>query len=142
MNGGSATLSYQRTPSFGFVGEFLGVTNGNVNSSGHDLTLLSYLVGPRYRFVSHQSRWVPFGQILVGGSHANGSLYTATGTPSGSSNGFATTIGGGVDMAITPHLALRAVQADYFLTLLSNGTNNRQNNLRLSTGLVFRFGSR
>jgi hypothetical protein len=91
--------------------------------------------------IEYQSRWVPYAQILVGGSHANGSLYTATGTPSGSSNGFATTIGGGIDMTITPHLTLRAIQADYFITLLGNGTNNRQNNLSLSAGVVFRFGS-
>jgi hypothetical protein len=42
---------------------------------------------------------------------------------------------------LSPRIALRAIEADYFLTLLPNGTSDRQNNLRLSAGIVFRFGA-
>ena len=34
---------------------------------------------------------------------------------------------------------IRAVQADYLLTRLNNGGNNRQNNLRISFGVIYRF---
>ena len=98
-------------------------------------TLLTYLVGPRYRFVPARGRFVPFGQILVGGAHASGGLYS-----SGSANAFAASMGGGVDVALSPDIAVRAVQAEYLLTLLPNGVNSRQNNFNLTTGVVLHFG--
>jgi hypothetical protein len=47
--------------------------------------------------------------------------------------------GGGLDIRLKSWLAVRPMQADFFLTQLPNGTNNRQNNLHLSAGLVFRL---
>jgi outer membrane immunogenic protein len=141
MNGGTASITRQFTPSFGIAGEFNGVTNGNVNASGHSLTLLSYLAGPRYR-LSPARRFSPFAQILVGVAHASGALYAPSGSASGGANAFATSIGGGVDLGLNRHVSLRLVEADYLLTLLPNGVNSRQNNLNLTTGVVFRFGTR
>ncbi|HZS43512.1 MAG TPA: hypothetical protein VFC63_00300 [Blastocatellia bacterium] len=48
--------------------------------------------------------------------------------------------GGGVDIGITQSLAFRAIQADY----IHSGTSFEQdrNDLRLSTGIVFRFGGK
>jgi outer membrane immunogenic protein len=142
MNGGTASIAYQLTPSFSVAGEFNGVGNGNVNASGHSLTLLTYLAGPRYRMLLAHGRFSPFAQVLVGGVHASGALYSPGGSASGSANAFATSIGGGLDVELNRRVALRLVQADYLLTLLPNGVNSRQNNLNLSTGVVFRFGTR
>ena len=50
-------------------------------------------------------------------------------------------MGGGLDLKLTRHLALRLIDADYLLTLLPNGINSRQNNVSLSTGVVFRLGT-
>ena len=50
--------------------------------------------------------------------------------------------GGGFDVGITRHLAARAFEADYYLTHFSNGLNDRQNNLRISAGIIFRFGEK
>lgn len=50
------------------------------------------------------------------------------------------TIGGGVDAAITRNFAVRVAQLDYLPTRFSLGLEDRQNNLRFSTGVVFRFG--
>ena len=36
--------------------------------------------------------------------------------------------------------ATRSVQAEYFLTKIPDGLNNRQNNFRFGAGIVFRFG--
>jgi peptidoglycan-associated lipoprotein len=141
MNGGTASITRQFTPSFGMAGEFNGVTNGNVSGSGHSLTLLTYLAGPRYR-LSPGWRFSPFAQVLVGGAHASGALYAPSGSPSGGANAFAASIGGGLDVSLNRHVGLRLVEADYLLTLLPNGVNSRQNNLSLSTGVVFRFGAR
>src|SRR5215510_1418792 len=58
--------------------------------------------------------------------------------------GFAFAAGGGVDLkALGSKLSLRLVQADYVLTKFSDSSasgNNTNNNLRISTGLVVRFG--
>jgi outer membrane immunogenic protein len=142
MNGGTATIARQFTPSFSIVGEFNGVTNGNINASGHSLTLLTYFAGPRYRLAPAGGRFAPFAQILVGGAHASGALYAPSGSPLGSANAFAASMGGGLDVDLNRRVALRLVEADYLLTLLPNGVNSRQNNLSLSTGIVFRFGIR
>jgi hypothetical protein len=85
---------------------------------------------------------VPFGEVLIGGGHASGGLYSGTSTSAsyGSQNGFALTTGGGLDVKLATYLALRLIQADYLLTRFKNGTNDHQNNLRLSAGIVLRFG--
>ena len=52
--------------------------------------------------------------------------------------------GGGLDIPFGRHLAIRALQAEYVLTRFdrSDGSSATQNNLRVSTGIVFRFGGR
>jgi len=58
---------------------------------------------------------------------------------------FALAAGGGVDVVFTKHLAWRFAQIDYLMTNFSGplvGASSRQNNLRLGTGIVYRFGIR
>lgn len=140
LNGGNASVAWVASPKFSLVGEFLGATNGNVNSSSLSLNLASYLVGPRYTYRRAGSRVVPFGQVLIGGAHASGGLYGTGNGYNGSSNGLAMTAGGGLDVNVSPHFAVRLLQADYLMTRLTNGVNDRQNSLSLSAGIVFRFG--
>jgi len=52
------------------------------------------------------------------------------------------TVGGGFDYRLSRRLSLRPIQADYLFTHFPNGTNDHQNNLRLTTGLAVRFGER
>ena len=47
--------------------------------------------------------------------------------------------GGGVGIDLSRRIALQPVQIDYLLTGLPNGSSNKQNNLRLSGGIVYRF---
>jgi hypothetical protein len=49
---------------------------------------------------------------------------------------------GEVDLYATPRVSFRMVRADYLTTTFENGSNDRENNLRLSAGLVVRFGKR
>jgi outer membrane immunogenic protein len=134
MNGGTASVERQFSSHLGIEAEFSGVTNGNVDASGKSLTLLTYVAGPHYRLFASQHRLDPYAQVLVGGSHASGGIYG-----SGATNAFATSIGGGLDLRLTQHLSLRLIDADYLLTLLPNGVNSRQNNLSLTTGILFRL---
>jgi len=51
-------------------------------------------------------------------------------------------LGGGLDIKVTSHLAIRPIEADYFLTRFINNLttgNNNQNNFRYQAGLVFEF---
>ena len=47
--------------------------------------------------------------------------------------------GGGIDWNATQHLGIRLVQAEYLLTMLNDNANDRQNNARISAGVVFRW---
>jgi peptidoglycan-associated lipoprotein len=140
MNGGSGSFAYRFTPSFSVVGEAGAVTNGNVNKSGLGLTLADFLGGGRYT-MRNRSRLKPFGEVLVGVAHTSGSL-SPDSIGVGSATAFAMETGGGVDVKLSPHFALRAVQADYLLTLFSNRINDHQNNVRLGAGVVLYFGGK
>jgi outer membrane immunogenic protein len=139
LNGGSGWVAFNVSRSLGIVGEIASQDASNISSAGGDLTLTSFLAGPRYhRRVA--GRIAPFVQVLLGGAHAGGSL--APGSPGlpGSANAFAMIAGGGLDIGLTRHIALRAFEADYYLTRFDNGVNDHQNNLRIAAGVIIRFG--
>jgi outer membrane immunogenic protein len=139
MNGGDGWFAYNWTRSFAVVGEVASQHASNIAGPDTDLTLTSYLFGARYSW--HKSgHFVPFAQGLLGGAHATGGFAPAnTGFP-GSSNAFAMTAGGGLDVGLSKRFAIRAFQADYYLTRFANAVNDHQNNLRISAGLVLRLG--
>jgi hypothetical protein len=64
----------------------------------------------------------------------NGSLASTT------RNGFATVAGGGIDITVTNHIAVKPIQLEYITARPSS--NSFQNNLRYSAGVVFRFGEK
>jgi outer membrane immunogenic protein len=138
MNGGNAWIGLPLGHHFSGVAEFSGEYAGNVNATGADLTLYSYLFGPRYT-LGESSRFRPFGQMLIGGAHATGTFQPSASGGSGSSNAFAMVAGGGLDVGVTRHFALRAIEADYYMTRFQNGANGHQNNLRISAGLILTF---
>jgi outer membrane immunogenic protein len=136
LHGADGWVAFNFTHSIAIVGQVSGQHASNIEGSGADLTFTSFLAGPRYSF-NVTRRVVPFAQVLFGGAHISGGL------PGddlvGSSNAFAMTAGGGLDIGLSPHFAIRAAQLDYFMTRFRNGINDRQNNLRLSAGIVVRF---
>jgi opacity protein-like surface antigen len=81
-------------------------------------------------------------------SGGSGTLSASSGgvtvLPSSSKNAFAFTIGGGLDVKATQHVAIRLIQAEYFYTNFTAPSGSgvsvpHQNNARLTFGLVFRF---
>lgn len=132
LNGGSASVSFNPNSWLGLVGDFGGYYGGKYTSGGGvNGEVYTYLFGPKARF--HAGRFTPFVQTLFGGARAS------TGSAFGSSNAFAMASGGGVDLNATAHLGVRLVEADYLITMLNDGANSRQNNVRLSAGVVFRW---
>jgi outer membrane immunogenic protein len=140
MNGGYGWLGYHLGHGVAIVGEIAVQHAGNIENTGADLTLTSFLAGPRYT-VHAFGRLQPFAQVLLGGAHASGGLSPSS-SGFGSSNSFAAIAGGGLELRLTERVSLRAIEADYYYTRFNNGTNDRQNNLRVGAGLVFRFGER
>jgi len=139
MNGGDAWIDYNLPRSFAIVAQVSSQHASNIGGSGADLTLTSYLFG--YRYSLHKSgQFVPFAQVLLGAAHASGSFAPGNAGYPGSANAFAMTAGGGLDMSLSSRFGVRAFQVDYYFTRFANGVNDRQNNLRISTGVIFRFG--
>jgi peptidoglycan-associated lipoprotein len=122
-------------------------------SAGTSQRLNNYLFGPTV--TANLGRSSVFAHALFGEAHsslgAGVSLPIVGGisTELTSANSFAMAFGGGVDIGLTRHLAIRAVQIDYLRTQfnaidalttgLSSSLGNRQNSFRYSTGIVFRF---
>ena len=130
--GGSGSAGAYLTARLGVIGEFGGckVTGLPSGATAHEL---NYLFGPRLYFPTH-GRVFPFVQALVGGEQFSAGL---SGFGSSSSNAFAMTAGGGADITLTRHVSLRALQVEYLYTHFGGAS---QNNLRLQSGLVWRFG--
>jgi outer membrane protein OmpA-like peptidoglycan-associated protein/chitodextrinase len=107
------------------------------------------MLGPRLSF--RHNTVTPFIQALFGGVHASGvTLSGCSGigcSPLPSENAFTMTAGGGLDISVTRHVAVRAFQAEYLMTRFADrsssaGQTARQNDVRLSAGIVFRFGGK
>lgn len=142
-NGGSASVVIYLRDWFGIVGDFGLYEQHNTAGQGLSLAFSTYQFGPRMRFpqVTHVT---PFAQFLWGAGHAGGTVYTRSlgfGVPPlGVNNAFVLTGGVGADWKVSPRIAIRLVQADYLHSEFLNGGGNRQENIRLSTGVVFSFG--
>jgi len=142
MNGGSGSYAYHFGPQFAAVIEVGAVHAGNVDGTGLDLTLTSYLGGPRFYYRRPHARFVPYGQILLGAVRATGELAPANSGGSSSSTAFGSTLGGGVEFNINRSITLRVAQVDYFVTTFDNRADNHQNNLRIGAGAAYHFGKR
>ena len=138
LHGGSANVAYNFRTSLSAVADVGGYTNGNILNTGSSGTVSTYLFGPRYSYRRfHFHKVTPFGQALFGTAHANANAFGTAGTQ----NAFAMTAGGGVDYKLRDHFSIRPVQAEYLMTRFREGTlgTRNQNNVRLSTGFLFRF---
>jgi hypothetical protein len=112
-------------------------------------TMFTYLFGPVVRIPGKHIR--PFGELLFGGTNTNlyaqlnNALIVNGGTiNSGGStqHPFSMALGGGLDVVVNQHFALRVGEVDWMLTRFTNiwtNTNN-QNNFRYVGGAVFTFG--
>ncbi len=133
-NGGGGQLEFNVNRWLGVVGDlcaFYATSSGSGSFAGVAFT---YLLGPRVNF--RRGKVTPFAQALFGGVWTTDGIAKSTGPE----NNFAMTAGGGIDFKVSRHVSVRPVQAEYFMTKIPDGLNNRQNNLRLGAGVVFRLG--
>jgi Outer membrane protein beta-barrel domain len=144
IDGWTGSAAYKITSWLGVEGEASGrYQSQDVTVLGRgfelDRTRHWLLVGPRYTFWKNE-RLAPFGHTLFGALRARSEgISVAGGVPSvltAKDDGFAMALGGGLDVTLNDHFAIRAVQADYLRSDIFGGTTNA---MRLSFGLVFRF---
>ena len=138
LNGGSASFAYNVSDRFSVVADGGAYRFGGL-PSGLSSNMYTYLFGPRYSF-RKSGRLIPYAHVLLGGGH----LTASTSGLSASENGFAMALGGGIDVPFQHRFAIRVFQAEYLLTRFDtvSGTSATQNDVRISAGLVFRFGSK
>ncbi|MFT4111392.1 OmpA family protein [Silvibacterium sp.] len=140
MNGAFVEGDYNFRSWLGVAGMVTGGHAKDISELGQNLTLLTYLGGPRIMW-NHQ-RLSLFGEFLVGGGRGTGSYFPTSAGSKSSATALAFSTGGGLDFNITPRFAIRAFNAQYLRTEFPNGANDTQNQLQISTGVVFRFGGR
>ena len=145
-NGGSSNIEYNFNRWFGLVADLGFYHAGTVDHVSMNANQGTYLFGPRlnYRF-GEGRRHNLFGQVLLGGAHTNSRIPTLLTFPtlSDSKDGFGMVVGGGLDVGVAKHVAIRLIQAEYLLTdySLANGYKP-QNDFRYSAGVVLRWGAK
>jgi len=139
LNGWEFSGTYRFLPFLGLAADFSGHYGASVSGSSSSVHQQDYLFGPE---VSLPRNISPFAHVLFGDSHQSIGAGPAPGTGgaysilAGSTSGFATAVGGGIDLKLISHMWVRPIQIDYMVTRLHGGTQNQP---RVSAGLVLHF---
>jgi opacity protein-like surface antigen len=134
-NGWNFALQYNLVHVLGIKADFAG-TYGTDNFSAafpFKVRNYTYTFGPVVQ-ARVKDRLVPFGELLFGRYHLS-----FVESPGFTEGGFAMLAGGGVDFKLSRHIALRAGPVDWVYTNYPSVADWPKNNIRVSTGLVFRF---
>jgi opacity protein-like surface antigen len=128
----------------GLVADFAGYPGTkavDVLTAEH-LRYYTYMAGPQVR-LRGVGPFTFFAHGLVGAAHSNNDIPILTANFKETRLAFAA--GGGVDISMGKHVALRALQVDYLgnsfsnLDINDNPISGRQRNARASAGIVFKF---
>jgi outer membrane immunogenic protein len=140
LSGGSGEFAVQAWRGFSAVADLTGELAGSSNIPGQSLALVFVAAGPRFTYHTHRfSRYAPFAQGLAGVVHGFDAPFpNNSGSTTGAASALTAFVGGGLDISINHHLAIRPVQADYAFTQLPNNVNGHQNLFRYSAGFVLR----
>jgi len=139
LSGGGAEAQLPLRPHLALLADVTATHRGDITANHYDLTQVTYAGGVRYLTGTPFRDLHLFGDVLLGGAHASGSL-SPDKTGYGGANAFSLQTGGGVSFPLGYRWTLVPVRAEYLLTTFSNGADDHQNDLRLSSGIRFRFG--
>jgi hypothetical protein len=141
-NGFNASATFNLSQHLGIAADFSGSykTDTIQNYFAH-VHAYTYTFGPVASWRSGKNLKL-FTHALFGGAHLTPTLCLFGGDPSQcrgdlSFSGFAMMLGGGADTRIDRHVGFRIFQADW--VYLPTQAGGHAKNVRLSTGLVFRF---
>jgi hypothetical protein len=138
LQGGSVQIHGRFYGGWGVVADIAGAHTANINSTGVGLDLVTATFGPRYTWAPRHARYTLYAQGLVGDVFGINSSFPNPAGANTVADSLAVKAGGGMNLNLIPHFALRLFEADYLRTQLPNSTNNVQNNVTLGAGIVFR----
>lgn len=139
LQGGSAQLHMRLWRGWGAAADVAVLHTGNMHGVGAGLDLLTATFGPRYTWSPRHGHYSVFGQFLAGEAHGMHSVFPGSSETTSSASSFASYLGGGFNLRLSPRLSVRLLEADWLRTQLPNTANNAQDNLRLGAGFIFRF---
>jgi len=159
FNGWTGQGTYNFTRNFGLTADFAGnyrtldsatILGFGASTNQH---MYTYMFGPTA--TAYFGKSSIFAHALFGQAHSSLGAGVSIPIIGGISNGvrranaFTMAFGGGLDIGVSKHFAIRAAQVDYLQTRfsptdslttgLSSSVNDRQNSLRYQAGIVFRF---
>ncbi|HEY2113636.1 MAG TPA: outer membrane beta-barrel protein [Candidatus Angelobacter sp.] len=159
LNGWEGQGTFNFTRHFGVTADFSGNSQQLAGvsflgfSAGTQQHMYNFLFGPTV--TGYFGKSSVFGHALFGAAHSSlGAgvsvpILGGISAPLDSANAFAMAFGGGVDIGLTRHFAIRAAQVDFIRTNfnsvdalasgLATSTSNNQNSFRYSGGVVWRF---
>lgn len=140
MQGGDVEVAYHLPARFDGIASFSGGHTGP-GAGGVPLNLITTVYGPRYTWTLHRSKRevAIFGQGLAGTSEGLGSTFPHAGASTTSASSLAIQAGGGVNIGLSPHWAIRAGEVQWLRTELPNSTTSVQNSVKIGAGIVVRF---
>ena len=138
FHGWNSSVTGNVTRRFGIVADF----SGHYGSENLGSTLVkqdahSFLFGPRFSF--RGKRVAPFVYALVGVTRFHESATISGQKLSQADSGFSSALGGGLDVRVNDHVAIRAFQLDYFRPNFFGEAHNRG---RLAFGVVLHLGKK
>ena len=133
LNGGSAAIVYNIRPNWSAVADVSVAHANNVDGTLQNITIINYLFGPRRSWRNH-TRYIPYAQVLLGGAKEDVNFEFVI-----NRNSFGLSAGGGVTTRLSRRVGFNIAQFDYVYTQIPNAKSNRQNNIRIATGFIFRF---
>lgn len=139
MNGGTGEIAVPIWRNFSLEAQVNGEHADHIPNFNVGLSLLTGLGGIRMRMPTH-TIFQPYAHALFGGVHGFDGYFPsrADRLPTSYDTSFAMAFGGGIDLRVSRHIWIRAIEADYHYSELSNLQGDRQNQYRLGAGIVFR----
>jgi hypothetical protein len=150
-SGWDTAVTFNFSKHLGATGDFSGnYHSGNFGGGPYYTHIYTYAGGPVYSFGSG-GNFKPFVHVLFGGAHITTPIMYGASPVYASQSGFTAMFGGGVDYKVKKSIAIRLAQFDwiyYYNKDLGDfiGANssrgdspNFADNVRISTGVVFRF---
>jgi opacity protein-like surface antigen len=153
FNGGGGGVQLNFLKILGIKADFMGygtttftrTVNGTTFTSTGNM--FTYMFGPVLRIPLWRVK--PFGEVLFGASQTDAytnlenAIIAGGGTVARiqSQHPFTMAVGGGLDITVTHHVAIRPGEFDYVLSRYSNPltSTNNQNNFRYCGGLILKF---
>lgn len=140
MQGGSIELVGHVPYGFAAVADVTALHAAASSASTVPVNIITDTFGPRYTaLIARRGSRHPiflFGQGLIGEAHGFRGVYPGANSTTSNALSFALQLGGGADIALSPHLTFRAAQLGWLRTQLPNASTNVQNDLRVGAGIV------